>query len=172
MRNPKFVRYDAVLLGLVVLRTKTRNRFCPMCTKGCCMVPTCSKPFWGQFWGQIRDTDSRILQSNKCAALVSLRNADTYIARFSQVKSPTNQYISFVLQQEVVRKPTLHHPRTLPLSLRETPRFGGVRSLSARCTVPPNTAPNSLPLGLFSQERLFLRRLCPDGFHLYRKSLH
>ena len=131
MRNPKFVRYDAVLLGLVVLRTKTRNRFCPMCTKGCCMVPTCSKPFWGQFWGQIRDTDSRILQSNKCAALVSLRNADTYIARFSQVKSPTNQYISFVLQQEVVRKPTLHHPRTPPLSPRETPRFGLIRSASA-----------------------------------------
>ena len=172
MRNPKFVRYDAVLLGLVVLRTKTRNRFCPMCTKGCCMVPTCSKPFWGQFWGQIRDTDSRILQSNKCAALVSLRNADTYIARFSQVKSPTNQYISFVLQQEVVRKPTLHHPRTPPLSPRETPLFGRVRTASTQCLssqIPPQI---SRLWGFLTQERLFLRRLCPDGFHLYRKSLH
>ena len=172
MRNPKFVRYDAVLLGLVVLRTKTRNRFCPMCTKGCCMVPTCSKPFWGQFWGQIRDTDSRILQSNKCAALVSLRNADTYIARFSQVKSPTNQYISFVLQQEVVRKPTLHHPRTPPLSPRETPLFGRVRTASTQCLssqIPPQI---SRLWGFLTQERLFLCRLCPDGFHLYRKSLH
>ena len=131
MRNLKIVRYSDVLLGLVVLCTKGRNSFCPMCTKGCHTVLNRPNPFWGQFWGQIRDTDSRILQSNKCAALVSLRNADTYIARFSQVKSPTNQYISFVLQQEVVRKPTLHHPRTPPLSPRETPRFGLIRSASA-----------------------------------------
>ena len=172
MRNLKFVRYSAVLLGLVVLRTKAQNGFCPMCTKGCCMVLNRSNPFWGQFWGQNGKTDSHTHRLNICVALVPLRNEDTNISGFTQVKSPTNQYISFVLQQEVVRKPTLHHPRTLPLSLRETPRFGGVRSLSARCTVPPNTAPNSLPLGLFSQERLFLRRLCPDGFHLYRKSLH
>ena len=130
-------------MGLVVLRTKARNRFCPMCTKRCYMVLTCSKPFWGQFWGQICKTDSHTHQSNKCAALVPLRNVDTNISGFSQVKSPTNQYISFILQQEVVRKPTLHHPRTPPLSPRETPRFAGVRSLSARCTIPPNTAPKS-----------------------------
>ena len=132
MRNLKFVRYSAVLLGLVVLRTKAQNGFCPMCTKGCCMVPTCSKPFWGQFWGQICETDSRTFQSNKCAALVPLRNAGTYITGFTQVKSPNNQYISFILQQEVVRKPTLHHPRTPPLSPRETPLFGRVHNVSAR----------------------------------------
>ena len=131
MRNLKIVRYSVVLLGLVVLRTKARNRFCPMCTKRSYMVLTRSKPFWGQFWGQICETDSDSQRSNKCAALVSLRNADTYIAGFSQVKSPTNQYISFILQQEVVRKPTLHHPSTSPLSPRETPLFGRVRGASA-----------------------------------------
>ena len=118
-------------MGFVVLRTKVQNGFCPMCTKGCCMVLTRSKPFWGQFWGQICEMDSRTLQSNKCAALVPLRNADTYIAGFSQVKSSKNQYISFILQQEVVRKPTLHHPRTPPLSPREMPLFGRVRTASA-----------------------------------------
>ena len=132
MRNLKFVRYSAVLLGLVVLRTKARNRFCPMCTKECCIVLTCSKPFWGQFWGQIGETDSDSHRSNKCAVLVSLRNTGTYITGFTQVKSSTNQYISFVLQQEVVRKPTLHHPRTPPLSPRETPLFGRVHNVSAR----------------------------------------
>ena len=140
MRNLKFVRYSAVLLGLVVLCTKTRNRFCPMCTKECCIVLTRSKPFWGQFWGQICKTDSHTHQSNKRAALVPLRNVDTNITGFTQVKSPTNQYISFVLQQEVVRKPTLHHPRTPPLSPRETPLFGRVRTASARCLssqIPP-----------------------------------
>ena len=132
MRNLKFVRYSAVLLGFVVLRTIERNEFCPMCTKECCIVLTRSKPFWGQFWGQIGETDSDSHRSNKRAALVPLRNVDTNITGFTQVKSPTNQYISFVLQQEVVRKPTLHHPRTPPLSPRETPLFGRVHNVSAR----------------------------------------
>ena len=131
MRNLKFVRYNAVLLGLVVLRTKAQNGFCPMCTKGCYTVLTRSKLFWGQFWGQICKTDSHTHRSNKRVALVPLRNVDTNITGFTQVKSPTNQYISFVLQQEVVRKPTLHHPRTPPLSPRETPLFGLICSASA-----------------------------------------
>ena len=172
MRNSKFVRYSVVLLGLVVLRTKAQNGFCLMCTKECCMVPTCSKPFWGQFWGQICKTDSHTHQSNKCAALVSLRNMNTSITGFLPVKSPTNQYISFILKQEVVRKPTLHHPRTPPLSPRETLLFGRVRTASARCL--SSQIPPQIPRlwGFLTQERLFLCRRCPDGFHLYRKSLH
>ena len=131
MRNLKFVRYSAVLLGLVVFCTKARNRFCPMCTKECHTVMNRPNSFWGQFWGQNGKADSHTHRSNKRAVLVLLRNADTNITGFSQAKSPTNQYISFVLQQEVVRKPTLHHPRTPPLSPRETPRFGLIRSASA-----------------------------------------
>ena len=172
MRNSKFVRYGVILLGLVVLCTKARNRFCPMCTKECCIVLTRPKPFWGQFWGQNGKADSHTHRSNKCAALVPLRNVDTNITGFTQVKSPTNQYISFILQQEVVRKQTLHHLRTPPLSPRETPLFGRVRTASARCLssqIPPQ---NPRFWGLLTQERLFLCRLCPDGFHLYRKSLH
>ena len=169
MRNSKFMRWDVILLGLVVLRTKAQNGFCPMCTKECHMVLTRSKPFWGQFWGQICKTDSRTFQSNKCAALVPLRNAGTYITGFTQVKSPNNQYISFILQQEVVRKPTLHHPSTPPLSPRETHRFAGVRSLSARCIVPPNTAPKSPLTGdfLFYHKGFYL-----DWISLYRQILH
>ena len=136
MRNLKIVRYSDVLLGLVVLRTMAQNGFCPMCTKKCYMVLTRSKPFWGQFWGQICETDSDSQRSNKCAALVSLRNMNTSITGFLPVKSPTNPYISFILQQEVVHKPTLHHPRTPPLSPRETPLFGHVHTTSVRC--PPS----------------------------------
>ena len=131
MRNSKFVRYGVILLDLVVLRTKAQNGFCPMCTKGYYIVPTRPKPFWGQFWGQIRETDSLTLQSNKCAVLVSLRNAGTYITGFSHRKSPTNQYISFILQQEVVCKPNPQHSHTPPLSPRETPLFGRIRGASA-----------------------------------------
>ena len=143
MRNPKFVRYSVVLVGLVVLRTKAQNGFCLMCTKECCIVLTRSKPFWGQFWGQICEMDSDSHRSNKRAVLVLLRNADTNITGFSQVKSPTNQYISFVLQQEVVRKPTLHHPRTPPLSPRETPFLGRIHTASERC--PPSQILPQIP---------------------------
>ena len=107
-------------MGLVVLRTKAQNGFCPMCTKGCCIVPTRPKPFWGQFWGQICKTDSHTHRSNKCAALVPLRNVDTNITGFTQVKNSKNQYISFILQQEVVRK---HHftqsPHVAPVAARK-----------------------------------------------------
>ena len=128
------MHYSAVLLGLVVLRTMERNGFCPICTKGCCMVLTRSK----SFWGQICKTDSHTHQSNKRAALVPLRNVDTNIniTGFSQVKSPTNQYISFVLQQEVVCKPNPQHSRTPPLSPRETPLFGRVRTASVYNRIP------------------------------------
>ena len=140
MRNLKIVRYSAVLFGLVVLRTKAQNGFCPMCTKECHTVMNRPNSFWGQFWGQIRETDSRQHHSNKSAALVSLRNTNTNITRFSQAKSPKNQYISFSLQQEVVSKPTLHHPSTPPLSPRETPLLGRIQTTSARCLssqIPP-----------------------------------
>ena len=159
-------------MGFVVLRTKAQNGFCPMCTKECCMVLTRSNFFWGQFWGQIFETNSRTLQSNKCAVFVPLRNADTNITRFSHRKSPTNRYIRFTFRQEIVRK---YHataaPHTTPVAARNAPVLARSHRVGA---VPsqPNIAPNSLPLGLFFQERLFLRRLCPDGFHLYRKSLH
>ena len=122
MRNSKFVRYCAVLLGLVVLRTKAQNGFCPMCTKGCHTVLTRSKPFWGQFWGQICETVSGLHRSNKCAALVSLRNLNTSLTGFSRRKSLTSQYISFTLWQEVVRK---YHataaPHTASVAARNAP---------------------------------------------------
>ena len=152
------------MLGLVVLRTKAQNGFCPMCTKGCCIVLTRSKPFWGQFWGQIGETDSYPHRSNKCATLVPLRNVDTNISGFTQVKNSKNQYISFILQQEVVRKPTPRHPRTPPLSPRETPLFGRIRGASARCPSSRNTAPKS-PL---SGDFLF----CHNGIYLNWISLY
>ena len=136
------------------------------------MVLTRSKPFWGQFWGQIFETDSRTLQSNKCAVFVPLRNADTNITRFSHRKSPTNRYIRFTFRQEMYESTTPQQPHIPPLSPRETPLFGRVRTTSARCL--SSQIPPQIPRlwGFLTQERLFLCRLCPDGFHLYRKSLH
>ena len=154
MRNLKIVRYSDVLLGLVVLRTKAQNGFCPMCTKEYYIVLTHSNPFWGQ----ICKTDSHTHQSNKCAALVPLRNVDTNISGFTQVKSPTNRYISFTLRQEVVRK---HYSTPSPCTAPVTARNASVWVRLQRIgTVPvqPNIAPNSP----FSGDFLFYRK----GFYL------
>ena len=165
MRNLKFMRYSAVLLGFVVLRTIERNEFCPMCTKECCIVLTRSKPFWGQFWGQIGETDSDSHRSNKRAALVPLRNVDTNISGFTQVKSPTNRYISFTLRQEVVRKHySTQSPHTAPVAARNASVW--VRSQRID-TVPvqPNSALN-FPLSgdfLFYHKGFYL-----DWISLYR----
>ena len=169
MKNSKFVRYSVILLGFVVLRTKAQNGFCPMCTKECCIVLTRSKPFWGQFWGQICETDSDSQRSNKCAALVSLRNADTYIARFSQVKSPTKQYINFTLWQEVVHKhysAALLH--TAPVAARNVPVWARSRCIGV-VLVQPNTTINSPLSGdfLFYHNGIYL-----DRISLYRQILH
>ena len=149
MRNLKIVRYSVVLLGLVVLRTKAQNGFCPMCTKECCIVLTRSKPFWGQFWGQIFETDSRTLQSNKCAVFVPLRNADTNITRFSHRKSPTNRYISFTLRQEVVRKHySTQSPHTAPVAARNAPVWARSQRVGA-VLIQPNIAQNPRFPGIF-----------------------
>ena len=143
MRNLKFMRYSAVLLGLVVLRTKAQNGFCSMCTKEYCIVLTRSKPFWGQFWGQICETDSHTHRSNKRAALVPLRNVDTNITGFSQVKSPTNRYISFTLRQEVVRKHcSTQSPHNAPVTARNAPVWARSHRIGA-IAVQPNTTLNS-----------------------------
>ena len=132
-----------------------------MCTKGCYTVLNRSNPFGGQFWGQIRETDSRTLQSNQCAVLVSLRNAGTYITGFSHRKSPMNQYIGFTLRQEVVCKPNPQHSHTPPLAPRETPLFGRIRGASAwysSSLIPPQI-PRFPGIFLFYREGIYLNRI-------------
>ena len=134
------MRWNVVLLGLVVLRTKAQNGFCPMCTKECCMVLTRLKPFWGQFWGQIGETDSHTHRSYKYAALVSSRNTNTNITRFSHRKSPTNQYINFTLYTEVVRKHySTPSPYTAPVTARNAPVWARSHPIGA-VAVQSNTA--------------------------------
>jgi len=165
MRNLKFVRCSAVLLGLVVLCTKAQNGFCLMCTKGCYTVLNRPSTFWGQFWGQICEMDSDSHRSYKCAALVSLRNLITSLTGFSRRKSPTNQYISFTLRQEVVRKhystPSSH---TAPVAARNAPVWACSHRVGA-VSVQPNNALNSPPSGDF----LFYHKgISLNGISLYR----
>ena len=158
MRNLKIMRYSDVLLGLVVLCTKGRNSFCPMCTKGCYTVLNRSNPFWGQFWGQNGKTDSHTHRLNICAALVPLRNEDTNISGFTQVKSPTNRYISFTLQQEVVRKHySTQSPHTAPVAARNAPVWTHPQCIGV-VLVQPNIALKSPLSGdlLFCHNEIYL----------------
>ena len=164
MRNSKFVRYGVILLGLVVLRTKAQNGFCPMCTKECHTVMNRPNSFWGQFWGQICETDSDSQRSNKCAALVSLRNMNTSITGFLPVKSPTKQYINFTLRQEVVRKHySTPSPHTAPVAARNTSVWARSRCIGV-VLVQPNTALNFPLSGDFFTTKTFYL----DWISLYR----
>ena len=149
------------MLGLVVLRTMAQNGFCPMCTKECCIVLTCSKPFWGQFWGQIFETDSRTLQSNKCAVFVPLRNADTNMTRFSHRKSPKNRYISFTFRQEIVRK---YHataaPHTTPVAARNAPVWARSQSVGIDAR-PAIYRPKFPAFGAFFPRKAFPAQALP-----------
>ena len=143
------MRWNVVLLGLVVLRTKAQDGFCPMYTKRCHTVMNRSKPFWGQFWGRIGEINSYPHHSNKRAVLVPLRNADTYIAGFSQVKSPTNPYISFTLRQEVVHKHySTPSPHTAPVTARNAPVWARSQPIGA-VAVQSNAALKSPLFGDF-----------------------
>ena len=169
MRNLKFVRLSAVLLGLVVLRTKAQNGFCPMCTKECCIVLTHPKPFWGQFWGQICETDSHTHRSYKYAALVSLRNLITSLTQEKRNELMMKFYSpARSCTQALLRGTPAHRPCRREKCLC----LGAFAKRQHRC--PPSHIPPQIPRlwGFLTQERLFLCRLCPDGFHLYRKSLH
>ena len=85
------------------------------------------------------------------------------------MKSPTNQYISFVLQQEVVRKPTLHHPpHTAPVAARNAPVWARSHRIGV-VLVQPNAALKS-PL---SGDFLFYRKgIYLNWISLYREILH
>ena len=124
-----------------------------------------SQTLLGAVLGQNGKADSYTHRSNKRAALVPLRNTDTNITGFSQVKSPTNQYISFILQQEVVRKRySAALPHTAPAAARNAPVCGKSQPIGA-VAVQPNTALKSPP----SEDFLVYRKgIYLNGISLYR----
>ena len=128
------------MLGLVVLRTKAQNGFCLMCTKECHMVLTRSKHFWGQFWGQICKTDSHTHRSNKCAALVSLRNTNTLITGFLHRKRPHELMMKFYFLARSCTQAPLHTiPAHRPCRREKRP---GLREFAAyRRGVPSRQIP-------------------------------
>ena len=161
MRNLKFVRYSAVLLGFVVLCTKARNRFCPMCTKEYYIVLTRSKPFWGQFWGQIDETNSHTHHSNKCAALVSFEKYEYPHHRVHASEKPHEPVIKFYsLYRSCTQTHSTPSPHTAPVAARNALVWAHSHRIGA-VLAQPNTALN-FPLSgdfLFYHKGIYLDRI-------------
>ena len=139
MRNSKFVRYNAVLLGFVVLRTKARNRFCPMCTKECHTVLTRSKPFWGQFWGQVGETGSRQHRSNQMRSFGSIEKCGYQYHWVLASEKPNELVMKFYsLARSCTQAPLHTIPARRPCCREKRPCLGAFTprrsgALSAKC---------------------------------------
>ena len=143
MRNLKFVRYRAVLLGLVVLRTKAQNGFCPMCTKGCYTVLTCSKPFWGQFWGQVGETGSRQHRSNQMRSFGSIEKCGYQYHWVHASEKPSKLIYKFYsLARSCTQTNSTPSPHTAPVAARNAPVWAHSRGIGV-VLVQPNTTLNS-----------------------------
>ena len=93
-----------------------------MCTKGCHIVLTRSNPFWGQFWGQIGETDSYPHRSNKCAALVSFEKYEYPHHRVHASEKPHEPVIKFYsLYRSCTQTHSTPSPHTAPVAARNAP---------------------------------------------------
>ena len=91
-------------------------------TKGCYIVLTRSKPFWGHFWGQIGETDSYPHRSNKCAALVSFEKYEYPHHRVHASEKPHEPVIKFYsLYRSCTQTHSTPSPHTAPVAARNAP---------------------------------------------------
>ena len=156
-------------MGLVVLRTKAQNGFCPMCTKGCCMVLNRSKPFWGQFWGQVGETGSRQHRSNQMRSFGSIEKCGYQYHWVHASEKPSKLIYKFYsLARSCMQTQPATFPHTAPGAARDAPVWAHSRCIGV-VLVQPNIALKS-PL---SGDFLFYRKgFYLDWISLYRQILH
>ena len=149
MRNPKLMRWNVVLLGLVVLRTKAQNGFCLMCTKGCYTVMNRPNSFWGQFWGQVGETGSRQHRSNQMRSFGSIEKCGYQYHWVHASEKPSKLIYKFYsLARSCMQTQPATFPHTAPGAARDAPVWAHSRCIGV-VLVQPNTAPNSPPSGDF-----------------------
>ena len=88
-------------------------------------VLTRSNPFWGQFWRQIRETDSYPHRSNKCAALVSFEKYEYPHHRVHASEKPHEPVIKFYSLYRSCTQTLLHAiPAHRPCRREKCPCLG------------------------------------------------
>ena len=104
---------------------RLRTVFVPCVQKGAAWCQPVLTPFGGSFGGQICKTDSHTHQSNKCAALVSLRNTNTLITGFLHRKRPHELMMKFYsLARSCTQAPLHTIPARRPCCREKRPCLG------------------------------------------------
>ena len=129
-----------------------------MCTKGCYTVLTRSKPFWGQFWGQVGETGSRQHRSNQMRSFGSIEKCGYQYHWVHASEKPSKLIYKFYsLARSCTQTNSTPSPHTAPVAARNAPVWAHSRCIGV-VLVQPNIALKS-PL---SGDFLFYRK----GFYL------
>ena len=128
---------------------------------------TRSKPFWGQFWGQIGETDSYPHRANKCAALVSFEKYEYPHHRVHASEKPHKPVIKFYsLYRSCTQTNSTPSPHTAPVTARNAPVWAGSQHIDA-VPAQPNAALTPRFQGLLPKNGFSCA-----GFTCTGKSLH
>ena len=129
-----------------------------MCTKGCYTVLTRSKPFWGQFWGQVGETGSRQHRSNQMRSFGSIEKCGYQYHWVHASEKPSKLIYKFYsLARSCTQTNSTPSPHTAPVAARNAPVWTRPQCIGV-VLVQPNIALKS-PL---SGDFLFYRK----GFYL------
>ena len=135
-----------------------------MCTKGCYTVLTRSKPFWGQFWGQVGETGSRQHRSNQMRSFGSIEKCGYQYHWVHASEKPSKLIYKFYsLARSCTQTNSTPSPHTAPVAARNAPVWTRPQCIGV-VLVQPNIALKS-PL---SGDFLFYRK----GFYLDWISLY
>ena len=120
-----------------------------MCTKGCYTVLTRSKPFWGQFWGQVGETGSRQHRSNQMRSFGSIEKSGYSYHRVLASEKPYEPVYKFYSPARSCTQanstPSLH---TAPVAARNAPVWARSQPIGA-VAVQSNAALKSPLFGDF-----------------------
>ena len=93
-----------------------------MCTKGCYTVLTRSKPFWGQFWGQVGETGSRQHRSNQMRSFGSIEKCGYQYHWVHASEKPSKLIYKFYsLARSCTQTNSTPSPHTAPVAARNAP---------------------------------------------------
>ena len=102
-----------------------------MCTKGCYTVLTRSKPFWGQFWGQVGETGSRQHRSNQMRSFGSIEKCGYQYHWVHASEKPSKLIYKFYsLARSCTQTNSTPSPHTAPVAARNAPVWARSQSVS------------------------------------------
>ena len=119
-----------------------------MCTKGCYTVLTRSKPFWGQFWGQVGETGSRQHRSNQMRSFGSIEKCGYQYHWVHASEKPSKLIYKFYsLARSCTQTNSTPSPHTAPVAARNAPVWARSHRIDTVC--PAKYRPKFPAFGAF-----------------------